>query len=156
MKKRVFIVDDDASVRQSIKKVLEGAGYAVMAASDGEEAIAQFVPDQIDLVLLDLNLPTRSGWDVFERMTTRYPFVPIIIITGMPNQYRTALAAGASALVEKPIEVPILLKALEELLAEPKETHLRRICGYQDDTRYVAPLNPRSARRGAERRIPNP
>ena len=65
MKKSVLVVDDDAAVRQAVRKVLQGAGYEVAAACDGEEAVVQFVPEQIDLVLLDLNLPLRSGWDVF-------------------------------------------------------------------------------------------
>jgi CheY-like chemotaxis protein len=141
----VLIVDDDAAVRQSVSKVLKGAGYAVAAASDGEDAVVQFVPGQIDLVLLDLNLPLRSGWDVFERVTTRYPFVPVIIITGMCNQYGTALAAGASALMEKPIDAPALLKTMEALLAEPMEARLRRMCGHQQDTRYLRPLNVETA-----------
>ena len=141
MKKNVLLVDDDAAVRQSVRKVLEGAGYEVAAACDGEEAVVRFAPEQIDLVLLDLNLPLRSGWDVFERLTTRYPFVPVIIITGMPNQYRTALAAGVGALMEKPIDVPALLKTMGELLTEPKEARLRRMCGYQQDTKHLRPPN---------------
>lgn len=141
MKKSVLVVDDDAAVRQSVRKVLEGAGYEVAAACDGEEAVVRFAPEQIDLVLLDLNLPLRSGWDVFERLTTRYPFVPVIIITGMPNQYRTALAAGVGALMEKPINVPALLKTMGELLTEPKEARLRRMCGYQQDTKHLRPPN---------------
>jgi CheY-like chemotaxis protein len=145
MKKTVLVVDDDAAVRHSVRKVLEGAGYEVAAAADGEEAVVQFVPEQIDLVLLDLNLPLRSGWDVFERLTTRYPFVPVIIITGMPDQYRTALAAGTSALMEKPIDVPALLKTMDELLAEPKEARLRRMCGYQQDTKHFRPPNADTA-----------
>jgi CheY-like chemotaxis protein len=148
MKKNVLIVDDDAAVRQSVRKVLEGAGYAVAAAADGEEAVVQFVPEQIDLVLLDLNLPLRSGWDVFERLTTRYPFVPVIIITGMPDQYRTALAAGASALMEKPIDVPALLKTMDELLAEPKEARLRRMCGHQQDTKHFKTYDPMNSSTG--------
>ena len=128
---------------------------------DGEEAVVQFDPEQFDLVLLDLNLPLRNGWDVFERLTTRYPFVPVIIITGMPNQYRTALAAGASALMEKPIDVPALLKTMDELLAEPKEARLRRMCGYQQDTKHLRPPNadasgklPLSAISSCQRRRP--
>ena len=150
-KKCVLIVDDDAAVRQSVSKVLKGAGYAVAAASDGEDAVVQFVPGQIDLVLLDLNLPLRSGWDVFERVTTRYPFVPVIIITGMCNQYGTALAAGASALMEKPIDAPVLLKTMEELLTEPVEARLRRMCGYREDTRYLRPPNADAAAQGGLR-----
>ncbi len=141
VKKRVLVVDDDESVRKSIRKVLKQAGYEVMTAVDGEEATARFVPEQIDLVLLDLNLPIRSGWDVFERLTTRYPVIPVIIITGMPNQYQTALAAGVGALLEKPIEVPVLLETIEQLLKEPAEARLRRMCGYQQNTKYSRPPN---------------
>jgi CheY-like chemotaxis protein len=162
MKKTVLVVDDDAAVRQSVRKVLIGAGYEVAVAADGEEAVVQFSPEQIDLVLLDLNLPLRSGWDVFERLTTRYPFVPVIIITGMPDQYRTALAAGVGALMEKPIDVPALLKTMGELLTEPKEARLRRMCGYQQDTKHLRPPNVSAAGQkhlasieSPERRPPN-
>ena len=137
MKQRVLIVDDDASVRESIRNVLKGAGYEVTTAADAEEATVKFVPEETDLVLLDLNLRSHSGWDVFERLTTQHPMIPVIIITGLPNQYQTALAAGVGALIEKPIEVPALLKTMNELLAEPKEARLRRMCGYQLDTRHL-------------------
>jgi len=149
-KPRVLIVDDDAAVRESIKRVLEAAGYEVGLAQDGEEAVVRFVPEQVDLVLLDLNLPSRNGWDVFEGLTTRYPFVPIIIITGMPDQYPTALAAGVSALMEKPIEALELLETIQAVLAEPEEARLRRMCGYQEDTRLVRPPVPRGAKRPRE------
>ena len=122
-----------------MRRVLEGAGYAVSLAMDSEVAIVQFLPEQTDVLLLDLNLPTRSGWDVFERLTTRYPFVPVIIITGMPNQLPTALAAGASALMEKPVDPVQLLKTISEVLGEGNETRLRRLCGYEADTRHVHP-----------------
>jgi CheY-like chemotaxis protein len=139
MKKRVLVVDDDASIRDSLKKVLQDAGYDVALAAGGLEGLGRCELEQIDLVLLDLNLPNQSGWDVFEHLTTHHPFIPVIIITGLANQYFTALAAGAGALMEKPIEVPVLLKTMDELLAEPKETRLRRLCGKLDDTRYVPP-----------------
>jgi CheY-like chemotaxis protein len=145
MKQRVLIIDDDSAVRESMRKVLKGAGYVVTTAADAEEATTRFVPEQIDLVLLDLNLPFRSGWDVFEHLTAKHPSLPVIIITGMPNQIRTALAAGVGALVEKPIEVPALLKTMDELLAEPKEVRLRRMCGYQQDTKHLRPPNAAQA-----------
>ena len=150
MKQGVLIVDDDASVRESIRRVLKGAGYEVKTAADAEEATVKFVPEEIDLVLLDLNLRSHSGWDVFERLTTQHPALPIIIITGMPNQYQTAVAAGVGALIEKPIEVTSLLKTMDELLAEPKEARLRRMCGYQLDTRHLR--RPPSA--GAGKKLP--
>jgi DNA-binding NtrC family response regulator len=141
MKKHVLIVDDDAAVREATKRVLETAGYEVALAHDGEEAAAQFLPERTDLLLLDLNLPSQSGWDIFERLTTRYPLVPLIIITGMPNQYPTAVAAGVSALMEKPIEPAALLKTMSDVLAEGGETRLNRMCGFQEDGRFVPPLS---------------
>ena len=150
MKQGVLIVDDDASVRESIRRVLKGAGYEVKTAADAEEATVKFVPEEIDLVLLDLNLRSHSGWDVFERLTTQHPALPIIFITGMPNHYQTAVAAGVGALIEKPIEVTSLLKTMDELLAEPKEARLRRMCGYQLDTRHLR--RPPSA--GAGKKLP--
>jgi hypothetical protein len=77
---------------------------------------------------------------VFEQLSTCYPCVPVIIITGLPDQYRTAVAAGVGALFEKPVEVPALLTAIEALLADPPELRVRRLCGFLQDTRYVPPV----------------
>lgn len=138
MKKNVLVVDDDASVRKSLGKVLSGTGYSVLEAKDGPEAIKLFETRPIDLVLLDIGLPVESGWDVFERITSQAPILPIIIITGTANQRDTAIAAGVGALMEKPLDVSRLLKTMQELLVESKEARLRRLCGYSQDTRYLA------------------
>ena len=137
MKKSILLVDDDPSVRQAIGRVLERAEYEVTAIPDGKEAILRFDQTKFDVVLLDLNLAQESGWDIYERLTTRWPLVPIIIITGVTGQYQTARAAGVDALLEKPVEALALLNTIEEVLAEPEEIRLRRMCGHQDDTRYV-------------------
>jgi DNA-binding response OmpR family regulator len=135
MSKKVLVVDDDAPVRESLKKVVLAAGYDVTLAAGGLEGALRLDSESIDLVLLDLNLPEHSGWDVFEQLTTRHPSVPVIIITGMSDQYRTALAAGVDAMFEKPVEVPALLKTMADLLAETNEQRLRRLCGHLEDTR---------------------
>ena len=152
MKKRVLVVDDDAAVRESVRKVLEAANYDVVLAADGNE-VDESLPEGIDLVLLDLNLPSLNGWDIFERLTTQHPFLPVIIITGMPNQYKTARIAGVGALMEKPIEPPALLKTMDDLLAEPHRTRLRRVCGYLNDTRYMRPSNAPAVGKLRERAI---
>ena len=129
MKTRVLVIDDDASIRESMKKVLQREDYEVLLAADREEALDRFDPQEIDLLLLDLNLPERSGWDVFEEITAKNPCLPVIVITGDPGQYRVAKVAGISAFLEKPIDVPVLLQTLRDLLAEPKEQRLRRLVG---------------------------
>ena len=135
--KRVLIVDDDGSVRDAISSVLQEAGYEVLQAGDGQEALAQFDPKQIDLVLLDLGLPNKSGWDTFEGFTSQNPTLPIIIITGQAGQSEMAMAAGVGALMEKPLDAAQLLQTMQELLIESEEARLRRLCGYARDSRYV-------------------
>jgi CheY-like chemotaxis protein len=142
MKKNVLIVDDDASVRRALGKVLEEEGYAVTLAADGCEALKRFETGPVDLLLLDIGLPIRNGWDTFERITSQAPAFPIIIITGKANQHDMAVAAGVGALMEKPLDVPQLLKTIQELLVEPPEVRLRRLCGYGQDLRYIPSARP--------------
>src|ERR1039457_6643898 len=98
MKKNVLVVDDDTSVRKSLCKVLKEAGYEVMEAADGREAVAQFESRQVDLLLLDIGLPLLNGWEILERTASQAPAFPTIIITGEANQYDMAVTAGVDAL----------------------------------------------------------
>jgi DNA-binding response OmpR family regulator len=138
MKKTILIVDDDVAIRESLRKILQAEGYEVVLAADSQEALDRFDPERVDLLLLDLNLPTKSGWDVFERFTFINPLLPIVIITGRDNQCELAVAAGVGALMEKPLDVPFLLRTMTALLAEPAEARLRRVAGFSH-TRYAAP-----------------
>ena len=137
MKEKVLIVDDDASVRGSLRKVLADAGYEVALAADSREAVEQFDGGHIDLLLLDIGLPVRNGWDAFERITNEAPRLPIIVITGQTNQHDLAVAAGIGALMEKPLDVNQLLNTMQELLVEPAESRLLRLCGHSPDQRHM-------------------
>jgi DNA-binding response OmpR family regulator len=139
MKKTVLVVDDDAPIRESLRKILQAEGYDVVLAADGQEGLTQFNSKQIDLLMLDLNLPAKSGWDLFERFSSSKPLLPIIIITGRHNQYQLAAAAGVGALMEKPLDVPQLLQTIAALLVEPAEARLKRLVGLNSDLRYAAP-----------------
>ena len=139
MKKNILIVDDDAPIRQALRKVLKAEGYEVMLAADGQEGLDQFDSKHIDLLLLDLTLPAKSGWDLFERFSSTNPLLPIVIITGRHNQYKLAAAAGVSALMEKPLDVPLLLQTIAALLVEPAEARLKRLVGLNSDVRYAPP-----------------
>ena len=139
MKKTVLIVDDDAPIRQALRKVLQAEGYEVILAADGLEGLEQFDSKHIDLLLLDLNLPAKSGWDLFERFSSTNPLLPIVIITGRHNQYRLAAAAGVGALMEKPLDVSLLLQTIAALLIEPAEARLKRLVGLNSDVCYAPP-----------------
>jgi len=134
--RRLLLVDDDVSVRDSLKDLLVDEGYSVVAAADGQQAVDLAGAQEVALVLLDLNMPIKNGWDTFEQLTREHPLLPIIIITARPNQVFTALSAGAGALLEKPIDIPTLLGAIEKLLAEGPEQRLFRLTGKRADFFY--------------------
>jgi CheY-like chemotaxis protein len=116
---KVLVADDDESVRESLHKLLHGEGYQVVSVANGAEAVEIFCrePNRIDLLLLDLHMPLKNGWATLDRLLEVNPSLPVLIITGQPNQYEMAKAAGVSALVEKPIDVPTLLRVIQKLLA---------------------------------------
>jgi len=143
MSKKVLVVDDDTQIREALRKVLQVEGYEVAVAADGQEGIEQFQRVSPHLLLLDLNLPVKSGWDAFERLTSLNPLVPVIIITGQRNQAELAAQAGVGALFEKPLDVPLLLQTMRELLAEPPDTHLKRLAGLH---RFAGHAQPKPAR----------
>ena len=136
--KRVLLVDDDRTVRDSLTAVLEAEGYVVVPAEDGQQALDQMYTTPIDLVLLDLNMPRKNGWDTFERLSADHPLVPVILITARPNQLFTAAGAGVGALLEKPLDIPVLLQTIARLLAESVETRLARLAGRDVPFRYAA------------------
>lgn len=125
---KVLVADDDESVRASLRKLLHGEGYQVVSVANGAEAVKTFrlEQDQIDLLLVDLNMPMKNGWATVDRLLEVNPSLPVLIVTGPPNQYELAEAAGVSALVEKPIDVPALLQLMQKLLAGPVESRLQR------------------------------
>jgi two-component system response regulator FlrC len=126
---RVLLVDDDRVVRESLRELLIGEGYFVIPAENGEQAIEVVNQSAVNLVLLDLNMPVKNGWDTFEELTREHPTLPVIIITARANQLFTAASSGAGALLEKPMDIPTLLQAMRKLLAETAEQRLARLVG---------------------------
>jgi len=129
MTKRILLADDDASVRETLGRVLELEHYDVVLAGGGREAVAKFRADPPDLVLLDLDMPDQNGWQVFDAICHVAPRVPVLIITAVPHQAKRAAQLGAAALMEKPLHLPRLLQILSDLLAESVETRRARTTG---------------------------
>ena len=82
-------------------------------------------------------MPVKGGWEAFERLTTIHPLLQVIVITARPDQYPLAAAAGVAALMEKPLDLPLLLRTIDDLLCEPVERRLSRLTGQQPITRYL-------------------
>src|ERR1035438_9233521 len=109
--KKILLVDDDPGVREMLGRVLQAENYEVIPAQNGNEAAAKFLARQPDLVLLDLNMPLRDGWSAFRFMNAAQPVLPVIIITARSDQYAQADEMRVDALMEKPLNLPVLLTA---------------------------------------------
>jgi DNA-binding response OmpR family regulator len=138
MKTKILLADDDAGVREMVGRVLESEQYDVALARTGREAAAKFIADVPDLVLLDLNMPDRDGWDVFDLMKQTHPFVPVIVITARPQQYEHAAKLGITALMEKPLNLPLLLATIADLLAESEAERVQRLTDPGFKTTYLS------------------
>src|SRR5438552_18705961 len=140
MTKRILLVDDDRSIRESLSKILRAENYEVVLGENGQEAIEKHGAEHIDLLILDLNpdgAGVRNAWATLERLIGINPLLPVVIITGRSNQRALAETAGADALMEKPLDVPLLLQTICELLTEPMESRTRRASKRASRFRYV-------------------
>jgi len=124
---RILIADDDALVRAGLAAVLESEGFVVDEAQNGIEAVTGAIGHTPDLVLLDLNMPHWDGWTAFSKLERVTPLLPVIVITARPNQYWKAVQLGVDAFMEKPLNIPILVRAIKRLTSEDEKRHVRRI-----------------------------
>ncbi|MDR3377201.1 MAG: response regulator [Verrucomicrobiae bacterium] len=136
-KPRILLVDDDPAIRQILVRILSEENYLVSSAANGVEALALGGSAPFDLVLLDLNMPVKGGWETFEELTLRDPYLPVILITARPNQFFPALASGAGALLEKPLDFTRLFRTIRSLLAEAEQQRLSRMAGGFPGFSYV-------------------
>jgi CheY-like chemotaxis protein len=145
-KKKILLVDDDSAIRKILLRLLSEEGYSVLPAANGVEALESASLVKFDLVLLDLNMPQKDGWETFEQLTTDDPLLPIIVITARPNQLFPALASGVGALLEKPLDFARLLETIRNLVNEPPEVRLARIAGKPSSFSYIPPRENKTKR----------
>jgi len=139
LKKRILLADDSPQIRESLGKLLRRANYDVAFAAHGGHVLDLAFNGHFDLLLLDLNMPEMDGWDALDRLASMKPTLPIIIITAQPNQREWITTAGAHALLEKPLDLPLLMKTIEDFLQESPVTQLDRTTGKRERFRYGWP-----------------
>jgi two-component system, chemotaxis family, chemotaxis protein CheY len=119
MAKTILTVDDSASVRQMVRFTLSDAGYAVIEAVDGRDALAKMSP-AVNLVITDLNMPNLDGIGLIRavRANPAYKGIPIIMLTTESQDTRKleGKAAGATGWIVKPFATQQLLAVLKRVL----------------------------------------
>ena len=117
---RILIADDMTNGRELVRTVLERAGYEVLEACDGREAVEIARRELPDLIILDLQMPVLNGYDVLERLRedTRFATLPIVALTAnaMQGDRDRAIAAGFTAYIPKPVSLPNLRDQISLLL----------------------------------------
>jgi CheY-like chemotaxis protein len=120
--KTILIAEDRDTSRELIRTVLSAAGYSIVEARDGREAIERALETQADLVILDLYMPHTDGFGVLERLRAEqsYTGTPIIALTAsaMAGDAERAIASGFTAYISKPVKMADLRREIGKLLGE--------------------------------------
>ena len=121
MSKRIFLVDDSATILLSISNILTKAGFETEKAANAEEALRKFQSGvKVDLLITDLNMPGMNGIDLIKevRKLPNYRFMPILFLTTESQQTKRAeaKAAGASGWLVKPATAESLLNTIKLVL----------------------------------------
>ncbi|MCA9135522.1 MAG: response regulator transcription factor [Planctomycetales bacterium] len=117
---KILIVDDDVEIVESVRYALEGEGYQVVIARDGNQGLALAERESPDLIILDMMMPKRSGFLVLEKLRRMSDeMVPVIMITGNEGSRHKAYAEllGVSEYIRKPFQMDKLLRAVDAQLA---------------------------------------
>lgn len=120
MAKTIMVVDDSASLRNVVCIALKGAGYDVIEAGDGREALSKLTGQKVHLIVSDVNMPNMDGITMVREIKKlpAYKFTPIMMLTteSQPEKKAEGKAAGAKAWLVKPFQPPVLLDAVSKLV----------------------------------------
>ncbi len=116
----VFVVDDELAVRDSLKWLLEAAGYRVVTYGSAGEFLDDYRPDRPGCLLADVCMPGIGGIELLRELRNRKSVLPVVILTGYSEAQiaSAALEAGAMTFLEKPFNDRELLSIVEEALTE--------------------------------------
>lgn len=119
MSKTILVVDDSGSFRTVVKLALQKAGYTVVEACDGKDAIAKLTTAKVNMIVCDVNMPNMDGLTFLRHIKEQpaYKFTPVIMLTTESQESKKAegRAAGARAWITKPFQPSQLVDAVNRL-----------------------------------------
>jgi len=140
----IFVVDDDAAVRDALKLLLRSVGQAVETFGSGQEFLDAYAEDRAGCLVLDIRMPGMSGLELQQKLNERHSILPIIFITGhgdVPMAVE-AMQAGAVDFIQKPFRDQDLIDRINQALE--KDNNNRAALGERNDIRHrLETLTPR-------------
>ena len=113
----VLVVDDEHGMRETLVDILTSAGYAVTPAPDGGEALAMATRNSYDVIVMDIKMPVLSGVEVLASLEHPPPQIILMTAYAMEEQLQAARQHDAFAIMQKPFQVPYLLRVVAEAAA---------------------------------------
>lgn len=121
--KKILVVEDERDLSLAIEQFLKEEGFQVITASDGEIALEKFYNETPELVILDINLPKKNGWDICSEIK-RDSNIPVIMMTARDSEYDEiqGLELGAEDYITKPISLKVLAVRVRKALKIDKNS----------------------------------
>jgi DNA-binding response OmpR family regulator len=127
-KGHILIIDDEASLRQTMARILQRAGYEVTTAANGKDGLALIAQHAFDLLYLDIRMPDISGLELLKTIHAQLPDLPVILFTAQPdlNSAVEALRRGAIDYLLKPLKPQAVIDRTQTLLANKQKERRKR------------------------------
>jgi DNA-binding response OmpR family regulator len=124
----ILIIDDEASLRQTMARILQRAGHEVTTAANGKEGLALVSEHPFDLLFLDIRMPDISGLELLKDIHAKFPELPVILFTAQPdlNSAVEALRRGAIDYLLKPLKPQTVLDRTQTILAKKQKERRKR------------------------------
>jgi two-component system, chemotaxis family, chemotaxis protein CheY len=120
MGKTIMVVDDAKSMRGLVSMTLQSAGYEVVEACDGQDALSKIEAHPVNMIISDLNMPNMNGIEMIKvlKQNPRYKFLPIVMLTTESDdtKKKEGQAAGAKAWIVKPFKPETVLKVVGKII----------------------------------------
>ena len=115
----ILLVDDEEGYRELVARMLAKAGYEVVQAADGIEALSLLEKSKIDLVISDILMPVLNGYALVARLRAKWPDMPVILTTGyLSQQAAKSMMNGSVDFIPKPIDPEVLIQTVQRLVPQ--------------------------------------
>jgi DNA-binding response OmpR family regulator len=124
----ILIVDDEASLRQTLARILQRAGFDVTTTATGTEALSLLTQQLFDLVYLDIRMPDMNGLEVLKTIHARRPELPVVLFTAQPDLTSAveALRSGATDYLLKPLKPQTVIDRTQSILTSKQKERRKR------------------------------